>query len=371
MTSTRPEQRETPSPRNCSRPCLPLAVNGERGTVTPPRLDAAPTGPRESVPMSASLTHPVVELLRRRRSRETAGHGQPDEARLAVAVEGGALRGVVSAGMLVALDSLGFGRVFDAAYGVSAGAINAAAFVSGAASDVPRFYMRLCNDARFFSWRRVLTHTPLLSLDYVLDRAQEAVDFDSIVTARTSLHVVATSLRDTQPMAFSGFRSGHDVIQALRASMTIPWVAGPPTLVNGEMYLDGAVVESIGASSAIDEGATHVLVLATQPRRADPEPAVFEKRVMHHRLRQLELEDAYQRRLARLIAEVTALERSSASSRPPHVLAIKPPADGVVSPLERKPDRIRKGGIAGARAAYLALEGREPTQEEIRPFWAT
>ena len=48
--------------------------------------------------------NPVVDLLRRRRGRTPPFD---DHARIALVVEGGAMRGVVSAGMVSALEALG------------------------------------------------------------------------------------------------------------------------------------------------------------------------------------------------------------------------------------------------------------------------
>ena len=65
--------------------------------------------------MSAA-PHAVAELLRRRAS----GGSRDDGARLALAIEGGGMRGAVSAGMAIAIDELGLTDAFDAVYGASA-----------------------------------------------------------------------------------------------------------------------------------------------------------------------------------------------------------------------------------------------------------
>jgi predicted acylesterase/phospholipase RssA len=75
----------------------------------------------------------VIDLLKARAARGTrAPHG--DGARIALAIEGGAMRGVVSAGMVAALEQLGLTHAFDAVYGSSAGAINGAYFLTGQAN---------------------------------------------------------------------------------------------------------------------------------------------------------------------------------------------------------------------------------------------
>jgi len=50
---------------------------------------------------------------------------RPDRIKLNVVIEGGGMRGVISAGMALTLDELGLVPAFDAVYGASAGAITA------------------------------------------------------------------------------------------------------------------------------------------------------------------------------------------------------------------------------------------------------
>src|SRR3954453_4344286 len=67
------------------------------------------------------MPHPVIAALRER----------PPGARIALVVEGGRMRGAVSGGMVLALDELGLRESFHAAYGSSAGSLNAMWLASG------------------------------------------------------------------------------------------------------------------------------------------------------------------------------------------------------------------------------------------------
>ncbi len=62
------------------------------------------------------------------------------------------LQGIISAGMLAALLDLGLGHAFDAVYGSSAGAINAAFFLSGQKNGLRIYYDDLPDD-RFMDFR--------------------------------------------------------------------------------------------------------------------------------------------------------------------------------------------------------------------------
>ena len=65
-----------------------------------------------------------------------------DPHRVALVLEGGGMRGVVSAGMTAALERLGLTPCFDLVVGASAGAINGAALLSGAAQRGRRRLLR-------------------------------------------------------------------------------------------------------------------------------------------------------------------------------------------------------------------------------------
>src|SRR5689334_22525092 len=68
---------------------------------------------------------PVLGLIVQRALDGSRPGARCDGARIALAIEGGAMSGVVSGGMCAALEALGLIDSFDGVYGASAGAINA------------------------------------------------------------------------------------------------------------------------------------------------------------------------------------------------------------------------------------------------------
>eukprot|EP00526_Cylindrotheca_closterium_P007543 CAMPEP_0113620648 /NCGR_PEP_ID=MMETSP0017_2-20120614/10528_1 /TAXON_ID=2856 /ORGANISM="Cylindrotheca closterium" /LENGTH=711 /DNA_ID=CAMNT_0000530329 /DNA_START=271 /DNA_END=2406 /DNA_ORIENTATION=+ /assembly_acc=CAM_ASM_000147 len=74
--------------------------------------------------------HQVLQLIKERYdSYSTPGH-RKDNSTLAMAIEGGGMRGCVSAGMAAAIASLGLTDAFDAVYGSSAGSVVGAYMIS-------------------------------------------------------------------------------------------------------------------------------------------------------------------------------------------------------------------------------------------------
>lgn len=74
--------------------------------------------------------HPVAHLLHERIRAGSKPGQRSDGAKVGLAIEGGGMRGAVSAGAAAALNLLGLSDVFDAVYGSSAGALIAAFFIS-------------------------------------------------------------------------------------------------------------------------------------------------------------------------------------------------------------------------------------------------
>ena len=79
------------------------------------------------------------------------------------------MRGVISAGMVSALETLGLTHAFDGIYGSSAGAINAAYFLAGQAAVGTAIYYEDINNRQFIDLRRALTGRPIVDLGFLLD----------------------------------------------------------------------------------------------------------------------------------------------------------------------------------------------------------
>ncbi len=309
----------------------------------------------------ARTLHPVLELLRRRAA-------DPDERAesetLALAIEGGGMRGVVSAGMTAAIERLGLTRCFDLVVGTSAGALNGAAMLGGVADACCNAYHGVFTSRRFINPYRLLIRRAAVDVSYTLDHADEHLDaerHERTATSRIALHCVAVDVETATPVVLSNLRSVQELRGALLASSRMPWVGGEPVPFRGRRFLDGGLVESIPYRTAIDLGATHVLVLQTRPAGVGVEPtAPLADRVITRRLRELnpQLLRLYQRRPAdyeRAVGEIIAATDAPAPSSP-FVYGIRlPTGTEVVSRLERHAEPLRRAGAAARQAAERVL----------------
>jgi hypothetical protein len=86
------------------------------------RGDSGALAPRPDAPAPAA-DHPVVAALHRRAAEGSLAGARRDGMKIALAIEGGGMRGCVAAGMAAALSELGLLDSFDAVYGASAGSL--------------------------------------------------------------------------------------------------------------------------------------------------------------------------------------------------------------------------------------------------------
>ena len=99
--------------------------------------------PTAARPTAALRAHPVVAALQARRRNKSKPGARSDGYKIALAIEGGGLRGCVSAGMASALAYLGMEDCFDMVLGSSAGSIIGAYFVARATPATT--YQFFCN----------------------------------------------------------------------------------------------------------------------------------------------------------------------------------------------------------------------------------
>src|ERR1044071_2512980 len=92
-------------------------------------------GQEEALKIIYPATHPIITELRRRINGETP------QFKLALSIEGGGMRSVISAGMMYALEERGIGpQYFDAVFGASGGSFNAAYYIAGQSEEAMKGY---------------------------------------------------------------------------------------------------------------------------------------------------------------------------------------------------------------------------------------
>jgi predicted patatin/cPLA2 family phospholipase len=300
----------------------------------------------------------VIDVLTKRLARGSrTPHG--DGASVALAVEGGAMRGVISAGMVSGLEEIGLAGAFDAVYGSSAGAINAAYFLAGQAALGTTIYYEDINTRNFIDHWRPLRGQPIVDLAFVIDEVmtrRKPLDIARVLAAASPLSVLATDVLTGRSAVLSGFTSAQDLFSALRAGATMPVVAGSPFAHREGRYVDASLSEPIPVPAAEVAGHTHILALLTRPGRMHGRASAFDRYFVGPRLRQwsaalaeqyLNRGDPYAELLSSIDAGTGPLGRAA-------VLGLRVP-ELVVHKLERDPDHLRKGAARGREVALAAF----------------
>jgi predicted patatin/cPLA2 family phospholipase len=215
--------------------------------------------------------HEVLRVIEERaRSGSRPGH-RDDGLRIALSIEGGGMRGTVSAGMALALYERGLLPAFDAVYGSSAGAISGAWLVSSspeglrgwADPDYARSLIRWSAPLHRRPRRRPVVDVE--TLIEVLYQTEFPMDFASILASPVEYHPLATDAAtgestDLRPL----INDAAELRLALRASASLPFLAGPPIELHDRRFYDAGVAESIPFRTPLAQGATHILVLRSR-----------------------------------------------------------------------------------------------------------
>ena len=314
--------------------------------------------------LAPALSHPVAEVLRERADAGSLPGARRDRNRVALVLEGGGMRGVISAGMAAALERLGLTASFDLVVGSSAGAINGGALVAGVARGCCAAYHGPFASRSFVNPARVLWGRPVMSVDYAL--GYDAPDLDAgrhqrAVASPIELHCVAVDVATAAAVDLFGMRTKQELWDAILCSSRMPWAGGPPVAFRGRRYVDGGLASPIPVDEALAAGATHVLALQTRPygvpRKSHSRLA---DRLIERHLRQLNpaLVTLYRERVGSYETTVDDIARRSldVGAGPPHVLGLRPPAGTpVVGQLERRPAILAEAAADAERLVEQLL----------------
>lgn len=214
----------------------------------------------------------TTDVLRARHAEGSLPGHRQDPWTVALAVEGGGMRGVISSGMLLALEQLGLRKAVDLIVGTSAGAIAAAFFLIDRGAEGAPIYFTELNQPPFLNPRRLIRLQPAMDIDYLIDDAlpRRGFDPDRLTDSPIPLYATVTAVDPDNPTTLLQVTGSPDRVRAiLKATASLPVLGGASKLVDGEEYVDGGLESQLPWRAALDQGATHVLALPTRPVLAD------------------------------------------------------------------------------------------------------
>src|SRR2546421_8185149 len=174
----------------------------------------------------------TIDLIKERACRIREGGPLQDGRKIALIVEGGAMRGVISCAALMGLEDLGMTPVFDEVYGASAGAVNAAYFLAGQAAYATTIYYQKINNTRFI---RRFWHRKIVDIDDLFDSiiaGQRPLRIEKVLAARSQFFITIADASTGEAFLGHAQTSQTPLLTLLKAS------AAMPLLYNGIIAVD-------------------------------------------------------------------------------------------------------------------------------------
>ena len=182
-----------------------------------------------------------------------------------IVLEGGAMRGLFTAGVLDVLMERGV--KFDGAIGVSAGACFGCNYKSGQIGRVIRYNKRFANDPRYCSWTSLFKTGDLFNADFCYRELPMELDvFDAAAYESNPMafNVVATDCSTGKAVYKRLDKADETAFRWIQASASMPLVSRPVE-IDGGNYLDGGLSDGIPLRYFESIGYDRNLVITTRP----------------------------------------------------------------------------------------------------------
>jgi predicted patatin/cPLA2 family phospholipase len=325
-----------------------------------------------ATPLEERSLNSVAKLLLERQRQGSRPGARRDGRKIALAIEGGGMRGVVSGAMVAALEQLDLLDGFDAVYGSSAGSIAGAYFIAGQARYATTIFYDELNNKEFIDPWRLLGSKPVLSLEFLLDHVcvhKRPLKTERVLRSPIGLNVVCTSVSKLTNVSLRGFKSAPELFEALRCGARIPVFAGPPVEFRGDRFLDASIYESIPYKSAIQDSATDLVMLLTRPQgNLRRTPGMIDRMIVAPYLSRIhpELGQHYLRRADHYAEEIEDITRYSAGESGPRALTIQlDRSETAIRPFEKSREKLLAAAMGGFAAVYKAFGLPAPELVEI------
>ena len=186
--------------------------------------------------------------------------------KIGLVLEGGALRGIYTAGVLDVL--LKNNVKVDKIIGVSAGALFGVNYKSNQPGRALRYNLKYCNNKNYMSFYSLLTTGNLVNKEFCFDKLVNELDpfdFETYTNDKTDFYATVTNVETgkAEYHLIKDLRNEKDS-EYLRASGSMPFVSRIVE-VDGKKYLDGAIADSIPVDKMLTMSVDKIIVVPTRP----------------------------------------------------------------------------------------------------------
>ena len=268
-------------------------------------------------------------------------------------MEGGAMRGMFTAGVLDVL--MENGLVTDGAIGVSAGAVFGCNYKSHHIGRVIRYNTEYCNDKRYASFKNLVKTGNLYSEQFCYHEVPEKLDpFNEAAFAASPMDffVVCTDVKTGEPIYHKCRKGDAEDVLWMEASASMP-LAAKIVKIGHYGLLDGGVADSIPVRFFESIGYKRNLIILTQPKGYTKKKNKFLPAIRAKYFRYPAFVEAVADRHERYnetLSYISMLEQAGKD------YVIRPPIPLEIGAMERDPAQLRRVYETGRAVAQIQVE---------------
>lgn len=182
----------------------------------------------------------------------------------ALVVEGGAMRGIFAAGVLDQFIEEEF-NPFHTVIGVSAGAINASAYLSKQQKRNFKMFTDYSLRPEYISWKKFLRGGHLMDLDWSweITSRELPIDTDALFASNADFEIGVTMNSDGRSVFIKP--DAENISHVMKASCTVPLFYRNFLEIDNQIVSDGGVSAPIPIQRAVEIGASKIMVIRSRP----------------------------------------------------------------------------------------------------------
>lgn len=275
------------------------------------------------------------------------------EVKTGLVLEGGAMRGLFTAGVLDVLMENNID--IDGVIGVSAGAAFGCNFKSGQIGRALRYNMKYCKDPRYCSVRSFLRTGDIYGGDFCYRELPEELDkFDQkqFERSKVEFHLVCTDVHTGEAVYHKCSEGKTEDLQWMRASASMPLVSNTIKL-DGRELLDGGISDPVPLKYFQGLGYNKNIVVLTQPRGYEKHKTRLEPFINALLVKYPKIAEAMKKRSA---VYNQCLKYIYHEEEMGNVLVIAPPFSLPIGKIEHNADKIKVVYNIGRRTAEEKLD---------------
>lgn len=268
-------------------------------------------------------------------------------------MEGGAMRGMFTAGVLDVL--MENGLVTDGAIGVSAGAVFGCNYKSHQIGRVIRYNTEYCNDKRYASFKNLVKTGNLYSEQFCYHEVPEKLDpfnEEAFAASPMDFFVVCTDVKTGEPIYHKCRKGDAEDVLWMEASASMP-LAAKIVKIGHYGLLDGGVADSIPVRFFESIGYKRNLIILTQPKGYIKKKNKFLPAIRAKYFRYPAFVEAVADRHERYnetLSYISMLEQAGKD------YVIRPPIPLEIGAMERDPAQLRRVYETGLAVAQIQVE---------------